>query len=254
LAFSVPVDNQRLPALLPEQETGMSVFSSIRRGLAPIHTEGYPFIAIFAVAAIILGYLWSPLGWIGWILTAWCAYFFRDPARVTPIDAAVVISPADGRVETVGFYVPPAELGLGDKPLQRISVFMNVFDCHVNRAPVAGKIARIAHRPGLFLSADLDKASDDNERNGVVIETDHGSFGVVQIAGLIARRIVCFSREGQSLDCGERFGLIRFGSRVDVYLPDGYRPLVGIGQRALSGETVIATKGKREPALGFKTQ
>jgi phosphatidylserine decarboxylase len=232
----------------------MSVFSSIQRTLTPIHPEGYIFIAIFAVVSVILGYIWSPLGWVGWVLTAWCIYFFRDPARVTPQDATLVISPADGRVESVGYYLPPPELSLGDAPMQRVSVFMSVFDCHVNRAPVAGKIERIVHRPGLFLSADVDKASDDNERNGVVIETASGTVGVVQIAGLVARRIVCFSKEGQSLDVGERFGLIRFGSRVDVYLPSGFRTEVGVGQRCVAGETVIATHGKPDRTASFRTQ
>jgi phosphatidylserine decarboxylase len=232
----------------------MSVFSSIQRTLTPIHPEGYIFIAIFAVVSVLIGYLWAPLGWIGWILTAWCAYFFRDPARVTPLDASLVISPADGRVETVGYYVPPSELDLGEKPLHRISVFMSVFDCHVNRAPVAGSIRKIVHRPGLFLSADVDKASEDNERNSMVIETEHGPFGVVQVAGLVARRILCFANEGQSLAAGERFGLIRFGSRLDVYLPEGMRPNVGVGQRCIAGETVIAVKGSVKNALTFKTQ
>jgi phosphatidylserine decarboxylase len=232
----------------------MSVFSSIQRTLTPIHPEGYIFIAVFAVVSVLIGYLWAPLGWIGWILTAWCAYFFRDPARVTPVDTSLVISPADGRVETVGYYVPPSELDLGDKPLHRISVFMSVFDCHVNRAPVAGSIRKIVHRPGLFLSADVDKASEANERNSMVIESEHGPFGVVQVAGLIARRILCFANEGQTLTAGERFGLIRFGSRLDVYLPEGIRPNVGVGQRCIAGETVIAVKGSVKDPLTFKTQ
>ena len=147
----------------------MSIIESIRRQATPIHPEGYIFIAGFAVATLILGSFIGPLGWIGAIATAWCAYFFRDPVRATPQDDALVVSPADGAISSVGFFVPPPELGLGVEPMQRISVFMSVFDCHVNRAPVAGRIVKIAYKPGLFLNADLDKASEDNERNGIVI-------------------------------------------------------------------------------------
>jgi phosphatidylserine decarboxylase len=233
----------------------LSVVASIRRQLTPIHPEGYLFIAIFAAAALLLGWLWAPLGWIGWILTAWCIYFFRDPPRTTPIRDGLVISPADGRVDLVGHFVPPAELELGDKPLPRITVFMSVFDCHVNRAPVAGRISKVAYKPGLFLSADLDKASEDNERSGMVIDTDKGRFGVVQIAGLLARRIVPFdnAKEGVAITAGERYGLIRFGSRVDVYLPEGAKPLVGVGQKAIAGETVLADIAARDPQRSFKT-
>ncbi len=232
----------------------MSVTASIRKTLVPIHPEGYIFIAVFAVIALALGWLWQPLGWLGWIATLWCAYFFRDPARVTPVREGLVISPADGRVDSVGFFIPPAELGLGNTPVPRISVFMNVFDCHVNRMPVSGKITKIVYRPGLFLSADLDKASDDNERNGLVIETPQGKYGVVQIAGLVARRILCFSKEGQELSVGERIGLIRFGSRVDVYMPQGAQPLVSIGQKAVAGETVIADLSGADAKRGFRVQ
>jgi len=224
----------------------MSVVSSIRRTLVPIHPEGYLFVALFVVAALLLGWLWAPLGWLGWLLALWCAYFFRDPQRVTPLRDGLVISPADGRIESVGYFVPPVELGLGQAPLPRISVFMNVFDCHVNRAPVGGRIVKMAYRPGLFLSADLDKASTDNERNGLVFENAYGRFGAVQIAGLVARRIVPFVKEGDSLAPGERFGLIRFGSRVDVYLPEGGKALVGVGQRAIAGETVLADMTSQE--------
>jgi phosphatidylserine decarboxylase len=226
----------------------------VRRQLAPVHPEGYLFIGVFAAAALLLGWVWSPLGWIGWILTLWCAYFFRDPPRTTPLRDGLVISPADGRVDLIGHFVPPPELELGDKPLARITVFMSVFDCHVNRAPVAGRISKVAYKPGLFLSADLDKASEDNERSGMVIDTETGRYGIVQIAGLIARRIVPFdnAREGVAIAAGERYGLIRFGSRVDVYLPEGVRPLVGVGQRAIAGETVLADAASREPQRSFK--
>jgi phosphatidylserine decarboxylase len=232
----------------------MSVVASIRKQLVPIHPEGYLFIAVFALAALLLGWLWAPLGWIGWILTAWCIFFFRDPPRVTAAREGLVISPADGRVDMVGFFVPPPELELGDKPLPRITIFMSVFDCHVNRAPVAGRISKIAYKPGLFLSADLDKASEDNERSGMVIDTDKGRFGVVQIAGLLARRIVSFdnAREGTAIQCGERYGLIRFGSRLDVYMPEGTKALVGVGQTALAGETVLADTTSKESARAFR--
>jgi phosphatidylserine decarboxylase len=230
----------------------MSVWTSIRRQIVPIHREGWPFIAGFAVLALILGWLWDPLGWIGWILTAWCAYFFRDPARMTPVREGLVVSPADGVISRIVACVPPPELGLPEIPLIRVSVFMNVFDCHVNRAPVSGRITRMVYRPGLFLNAELDKASDDNERNGLVIDGVAGRYGVVQIAGLVARRIVPFVREGDSIGVGERFGLIRFGSRVDVYLPDGVKPLVGEGQKAIAGETVLADARAADPARTFR--
>ena len=232
----------------------MSVTASIRRTLTPIHPEGYIFIAGFALFAMLLSWALPPLGWLGWVLTAWCAYFFRDPARATPIRDGLIVSPADGRIDSVGFFVPPPELGLGARPLPRVSIFMNVFDCHVNRTPIAGRITKIAYRPGLFLSADLDKASDDNERNGLVIETPHGTFGVVQIAGLVARRILCFVKEGHELSAGERIGLIRFGSRVDVYMPEGARALVGLGQKAVAGETVLADLMQADTMRSFRIQ
>jgi phosphatidylserine decarboxylase len=221
----------------------MSVLSSIRSQLAPIHPEGYPFIGGFALASLILFWAWTPLGWLGTVLTAWCAYFFRDPVRVTPVADGLVVSPADGRVSLVVNAVPPPELALGDRALPRVSIFMSVFDCHVNRAPVGGRIACIAYTPGKFLNADLDKASEDNERNALVIESLAGNIGVVQIAGLIARRIVGWVKEGQQIGAGERIGMIRFGSRVDVYLPAGAVPRVSEGQTALAGETVIADLG-----------
>jgi phosphatidylserine decarboxylase len=230
----------------------MSVINSIRSQLAPIHPEGYPFIGGFALASIVLFWLFPPLGWLGTILTAWCAYFFRDPVRVTPIGEGLVISPADGRVSLVVNAVPPPELQLGDKPLPRVSIFMSVFDCHVNRAPVGGRIERIAYTPGKFLNADLDKASEDNERNALVIGTQVGRIGVVQIAGLIARRIVGWVKEGQAIGAGERIGMIRFGSRVDVYLPAGTVPRVSEGQTALAGETVIADLGTLAAAPSFR--
>jgi phosphatidylserine decarboxylase len=218
----------------------MSIIESIRKQAAPIHPDGYLFIGIFALASLVLFIIWKPLGWIGVVLTLWCVYFFRDPVRVTPVRDGLVIAPADGKISSVALAVPPAELGLGSESLPRVSIFMSVFDVHVNRSPVSGEIERIVYRPGKFLNADLDKASEDNERNGLVVRTPSGRYGVVQIAGLVARRIVCFVKEGQLVSAGERIGLIRFGSRVDVYLPSGTKPLVAVGQYALGGETVIA--------------
>jgi phosphatidylserine decarboxylase len=218
----------------------MSVLASIRSQLAPIHPEGRPFIAAFIVASLVLFWLWTPLGWLAAIAAVWCAYFFRDPERVTPVRDGIVVAPADGRISRVTNAVPAKELDLGERPLPRVSIFMSVFDCHVNRSPVTGRLERIVYRPGAFVNADLDKASEDNERNCLLIATDRGRIGVVQIAGLVARRIVCFVRQGASVGVGERIGLIRFGSRVDVYLPEGVRPLVAEGQTAIAGETVLA--------------
>jgi phosphatidylserine decarboxylase len=218
----------------------MSIANSIRAQIPPIHPEGYPFIGGFALASLVLFFIWTPLGWIGTVLTVWCALFFRDPVRVTPTRDGIVVAPADGRISMIAQATPPAELGLGDAALPRVSIFMSVFNCHVNRSPVAGRIERIAYRPGKFINAELDKASEDNERNSLVIATPSGRVGVIQIAGLVARRIVSFVREGQTLNAGERFGLIRFGSRLDVYLPEGTRPLVSEGQTAIAGETILA--------------
>ncbi len=230
----------------------MSVLDSISKQVVPIHPAGYPFIIIFAVGSLILHWIWPPLGWIGALLTVWCAYFFRDPPRVTPLREGLVVSPADGYVCSVGRFVPPPELELGDEPMQRVSVFMSVFDCHVNRAPVSGRITRIAYKPGIFVNADLDKASEDNERNGFVFDTPDGRFGAVQIAGLIARRIISFSREGENVSVGDRIGLIRFGSRVDVYMPDSAVPLVGLGSKAIAGETILADTRMSESDRSYK--
>jgi phosphatidylserine decarboxylase len=218
----------------------MSVVNSIRSQLAPVHPEGYPFIGAFALLSLVLFWIWTPLGWIGTALTCWCAYFFRDPPRVTPVREGLIVSPADGRVSKIANVVPPTELDLGGRPLPRVSIFMSVFDCHVNRSPMAGRVERVVYKAGKFINADLDKASEDNERNALVIANGGARIGVVQIAGLVARRIVSFSREGDVLAAGDRFGLIRFGSRLDVYLPEGTRPLVAEGQTSLAGETVIA--------------
>ncbi len=218
----------------------MSVMNSIRESMVPIHREGYPFIAAFFVAAIILGWLWTPLYYLGLLLTGWCAYFFRDPSRVTPVNDDLVISPADGVVSHITTLAPPPELEMGREQMLRISVFMNVFNCHINRIPLRGKILRKYYRPGLFLSAELDKASLDNERNSLVLDTPQGEIAVVQIAGLVARRIVCWAESGEEMTAGERFGLIRFGSRLDVYLPTNAVVKVAIGQTMIAGESILA--------------
>jgi phosphatidylserine decarboxylase len=186
------------------------------------------------------------------IIFLWVIYFFRDPKRVTPLREGLVVSPADGRVSKVANIVPPAELNLGTHPMLCISIFMNVFDCHVNRAPVNGKIVRHVYKPGKFLNADLDKASEENERNSIVLENKSGQYGVVQIAGLIARRIVWWVQEGQPLSTGERFGMIRFGSRVDVYCPEGVRALVAEGNTCIAGETVIADLSSHEESRTYR--
>ena len=225
-----------------------NILASIRGTLVPIHPEGRPFIAAFAVLTVVLALIWGPLGWLGALLTAWCAYFFRDPPRVTPQHADLVIAPADGRIEPIRQAPPPPELDLGDAPMTRVSIFMNVFDVHVNRMPVAGKVVKQAYRPGRFFDASLDKASEHNERMSLLIETAEGHhFAVVQIAGLVARRIKCFVSEGTSLRAGARFGMIRFGSRVDVYLPEGYVVRVAEGQRSLAGETLLADRNTKTP-------
>ena len=217
--------------------------------IKPMHPEGRKFVAVFAAVTLVLFLIWDPLGWIGVGLTVWCYYFFRDPQRTTPTRDGLIISPADGIVSLIEKAVPPAELGMADTALTRVSVFMNVFNCHVNRAPIGGRVAAVAYRPGKFFNASLDKASVDNERNSLCIEMADGrQIAVVQIAGLVARRIVCFVAKDSALRTGERFGLIRFGSRVDVYLPEGVAPLVAVGQGMIAGETVLADLTSQEPA------
>jgi phosphatidylserine decarboxylase len=231
----------------------MSIVASIRSQLSPITPEGYPFIGAFALASLVLFWIWTPLGWIGTLLTVWCVLFFRDPPRVTPVREGIIVAPADGRVSRLANAVPPKELDLGDRPLPRVSIFMSVFNCHVNRSPVSGRIERIVYRAGAFLSADLDKASEDNERNAFVISINKRQrVAVIQIAGLVARRIVSFVREGETIGAGQRIGMIRFGSRVDVYLPEGTRPLVAEGQTAIAGETVIADFSAADQGRTFR--
>ncbi len=209
--------------------------------LVPIHRDGWKFVAIFAMVALVLFFVWVPLGWLGILGTAWCIYFFRDPPRVTPVRPGLAISPADGLVVSIGPATPPAELELGDQQFVRVGIFLNVFDVHINRIPVDGTIERTAYHEGQFLNASFDKASDLNERMAVRMSTTAGpDIAVVQIAGLVARRIVCHARPGQSVVAGERFGLIRFGSRTDLYLPPDWAIQVIVGQRVVGGETVIA--------------
>ena len=212
--------------------------------IKPMHPEGRKFVLIFGAVTLGLFLLSDFLGLVGLGLTIWCYYFFRDPERAVPDDPNCIVSPADGVVSLIEEVAPPAELGMPDVPLTRVSVFMSVFNCHVNRAPVAGKVTAVAYRPGKFFNASLDKASDHNERNGLCIEMQDGrTLAVVQIAGLVARRIVCWTHTGAFLQTGERFGLIRFGSRLDVYLPKGIVPKVKIGQTMIAGETVLADIG-----------
>lgn len=220
----------------------------------PMHKEGRKFVAAFAIATALLTAVWAPLFWIGLGATVWCYYFFRDPVRVVPQHPSLVLSPADGIVSLIQEVVPPDDLGLGTAPLIRVSIFMNVFNCHINRAPISGTVRHVAYHHGKFLNASLDKASIHNERNGLTIEAADGTrIGVVQIAGLVARRIVCFVREGDSRAAGERFGLIRFGSRLDVFLPKGIQPRVSVGQTAVAGETILADLSQSSQTLPGKS-
>ena len=223
--------------------------------LFPIHPDGYKFIGVFAALTFLLYFISDFLGNAGLILTIWCAWFFRDPARTTPQRTGLVISPADGVVNMIADAAPPPELGLGLEMRPRISVFMNLFNMHVNRMPITGTVRKSLYRTGQFLNADLDKASEANERQSLLVETDNEqTLVVVQIAGLIARRVLCFVHEDQEVTAGERFGLIRFGSRCDVYLPVGAVPLVSVGQLAIAGETVLADLESDEPPRDTVTE
>src|ERR1700761_3836790 len=217
--------------------------------LYPINRAGWPFIAIFAVATIIFFAIWAPLGWLGLILTGWCLYFFRDPPRAVPLRKGLMVSPADGRVTMIVPAVPPPELGMGAEQMLRISIFLNVFNVHVNRVPIEGTVVKSAYHPGKFLSASMDKASDVNERAAVRLRMADGKeIAFVQIAGLVARRIINTLKDGQEVRTGERFGLIRFGSRTDIYLPRDAEPLVVVGQTSIGGETILADFAGTEPA------
>ncbi len=224
---------------------------SWRRYIFPnINNEGWRFVGIFAAITAMLAVLWQPLGWLGLILTVWCYYFFRDPERITPDTPDVVVSPADGTVQMIAKVKAPKELEMGDKSFTRISIFMSVFNVHVNRAPATGKILKSVYVPGKFLNATLDKASKDNERQLLSMKTSSGKeIAFVQIAGLVARRILCEAKEGQEYRAGERFGLIRFGSRLDVYLPEGVEPQVCLGQTMIAGETILANLKSSAPEM-----
>lgn len=225
-----------------------SLIDTIADSIVPVHNDGYKFLAIAAAVTLFFFWFWPPLAWIATIVTAWIAYFFRDPPRVTPLREGLVVAPGDGRISAIERVAPPAELGLGDAPRVRISIFLSVFDVHIQRTPVAGHVSRAVYTPGSFLNASLDKASEENERCATVLAMPDGTeIAVVQIAGLIARRIVTFVREGDNLGIGQRFGLIRFGSRVDLYLPPEHPALVSVGQRAIGGETVMADLSSAEP-------
>jgi len=219
-----------------------------RQVLAPIHPDGWRFVALFATASVLLYLVAHPLGWAGAVATAWCVYFFRDPWRVTPVRAGLAVAPADGLVIAVDRAAPPAELEMGAGPMLRIGIFLSVLDVHVNRMPLAGRVVKRVYRPGKFLNAGGDKAAEHNERMALrVAAKDGGDIAVVQIAGLIARRILCDVDAGQDVIAGQRFGMIRFGSRTDVYLPPAWTPLAVVGQRAVGGETVIADARANEP-------
>jgi phosphatidylserine decarboxylase len=216
--------------------------------LAPIHRAGWPFIALFLGVAFILLFFSQTLGIIGLALTGWCIYFFRNPKRVTPLGKGLIISPGDGIVTKIEKAIPPKELNWSKTPVLRVSIFLNVFDVHVNRIPVEGIITKIQYHAGKFFNASLDKASQHNERNSLLIKTPSGQeVLVVQIAGLIARRILCNVKEGQEIHAGETFGIIRFGSRVDLYLPEGVYPQVIEGQRMIGGETIIGDLHSKAP-------
>lgn len=209
--------------------------------LPNIHSEGWRFVGIFAAITALLAIIWEPLGWIGLALTVWCYYFFRDPDRVTPEIDNVVVSPADGIVQMIAKVQAPEELNMGNQMFTRVSIFMSVFNVHVNRVPAQGKITKSVYIPGKFLNATLDKASKDNERQLLALKTKGGKdLCFVQIAGLVARRILCEAEVGQEYKAGERFGMIRFGSRLDVYLPEGVEPQVVLGQTMVAGESIIA--------------
>src|SRR5215475_14163998 len=225
----------------------------IRQIIAPVHPDGWKFVAIGAAATLILFLLWPWLGWLALIVTLWIAYFFRDPWRVTPMRPGLIISPADGIVVSVASIPPPPELDMGAEPLTRIGIFLNLFDVHVARAPLAGSLAARYYTSGRFINASLDKASEHNERLALRLSApDSPDIACVLIAGLVARRIVCPLIAGQRVGAGERIGNIRFGSRVDVYLPPPYVPLVVVGQKAVGGESVLADREARElPREGF---
>jgi phosphatidylserine decarboxylase len=225
----------------------------IRKTLTPLHPDGWKFVAAAALATLILFLIWRPGGWLGLILTLWVAYFFRDPWRVTPTRAGLIVSPADGTIVALGPAPPPPELDMGAEPVTRIGIFLDLFDVHVARAPIGGRIAKVHYTKGRFINASLDKASEHNERLAIRVAPDEApEIAFVLIAGLVARRIVCGVAGGERVAAGQRVGIIRFGSRVDIYCPPPYVPLVALGQRMISGETVLADRmAREEPREGF---
>ena len=234
----------------------MNIIDSIKTSiLTPIHPAGIPFIAIFFILAIIIGWIWSPLYYVGFTLTLWCIYFFRNPYRITPGLSGqnknnLIISPADGTVIEISKITPAEEIGLPDGKWTRVCIFMNVFDVHVNRSPMLGQITYKKYIPGSFFNASLDKASDENERLILNMDTDNGNkIAFVQIAGLVARRIICNVDIGYSLKAGEVFGLIRFGSRVDIYFPSEVSVMVLKGQKMIAGETIIGDFSKNAKSV-----
>jgi phosphatidylserine decarboxylase len=220
----------------------------LRRFLAPLHPDGFKFVAAGVVATLLLFLLWAPAGWIGAIATLWMMYFFRDPWRVTPTRPGLLISPADGIVVSIAAATPPPDLAMGDMAIVRIGIFLNIFDVHVTRAPIGGRVAAMRYTKGRFVNASLDKASEHNERLAIRIAPPEGpDVAFVLVAGLVARRIVCNLYEGQQVASGQRVGIIRFGSRVDIYCPPPYVPMVVAGQRMVGGETVLADRLAEEP-------
>jgi len=220
----------------------------LRKVLAPLHPDGFKFVIAGAIATLLLFLLWAPAGWLAAVATLWIGYFFRDPWRVTPTRPGLLISPADGIVVSIVPAIPPPEIAMGDAAVARIGIFLNIFDVHVTRAPIGGRVAALRYKKGRFVNASLDEASEHNERMAIRIVPPEGpEVAFVQIAGLLARRIVCDLREGQQVATGQRMGMIRFGSRVDVYCPPPYVPMVVVGQRMVGGETVLADRLAQEP-------
>ncbi len=220
----------------------------LRRVLAPLHSDGAKFVAVGVLATLVLFLLWAPAGWAAAVVTFWMVYFFRDPWRVTPTRPGLLISPADGIVVSIAAATPPPELAMGDLATVRIGIFLNIFDVHVTRAPVGGRVAAMRYTKGRFVNASLDKASEGNERLAIRIAPQEGpEIAFVLVAGLVARRIVCNLYDGQQVASGQRIGIIRFGSRVDIYCPPPYVPMVVAGQRMIGGETVLADRLADEP-------
>ncbi|MGA8383148.1 MAG: phosphatidylserine decarboxylase [Stellaceae bacterium] len=220
----------------------------LRRVLAPLHPDGFKFVLAAAVATLLLFLLWAPAGWLAAVVTLWMAYFFRDPWRVTPLREGLLVSPADGIVISVAPARPPPELDMGEADFVRIGIFLNIFDVHVTRAPIAGRVVALRYAKGRFVNASREQASLSNERMAIRLAPPEGpEIAYVQVAGLVARRIVCDLREGQRVAAGQRMGIIRFGSRVDVYCPPPYVPMVAAGQRMIGGETILADRLAQEP-------